>query len=64
FLGALAESLGAGWAVFVGGAVYLFAIAVTLLWQPRVRRLDGAALQAPSSEPDAAAEGGQPLATR
>ena len=64
FLGALAESLGAGWAVFVGGAVYLLAIAVTLLWQPTIRRLDGGALQAPVADGDAAAAEGQPLAAR
>lgn len=53
FLGALADTTGGGWAVTVGGAVYLIAIAVTLLVQPAIRGIDGRFLQS-GAEPDAA----------
>lgn len=69
FLGALAESMGAGWAVTTGAGVYLLAIGITVLAKPKLLALDGSALQAqpeetvspasPVSETDA-----QPLATR
>ncbi|MGE0625060.1 MAG: MFS transporter [Pseudomonadales bacterium] len=70
FLGSLAESLGADWAVITGAGIYLLAIGVTVLSQAKLRSLDGGALQADEEaagieKPDASTEQGpQPLTTR
>lgn len=65
FLGGMADSLGAGWAVITGAAVYLAAVALTTLAKPSIRNLDGRALQSPppSTEPPGVAED-QPAAAR
>ncbi len=59
FLGALADSLGAGWAVITGSGIYLLAIAMTTLAKPTIRNLDGRTLQTGSPEDE-----GQPAAAR
>lgn len=61
FLGGLAEFVGAAWAVAIGGAIYLVGIITTAFAQPKIRNLDGRALQ---SEPPPEADSAQPLATR
>lgn len=61
FLGGLAESIGAVWAVITGCAIYLLGIVITALAQPMIRNLDGRALQ---SEPPPQSAPAQPLATR
>jgi MFS family permease len=58
FLGGLADSLGASWAVITGSAIYLIAIAATTLAKTEIRNLDGRSLQ--SSAP----EDSQPAAAR
>ncbi len=63
FLGSLAENTGAGWAVTTGAGIYLLAIAITVLTQPRLRELDGSTLQMPAEELEDRADA-QPLATR
>ncbi len=59
FMGALADSLGAGSAVLAGGVVYLVAIAFTAFRQRGLLTLDGRALQGHHQEGT-----GQALATR
>ena len=58
FLGGLADSLGASWAVITGSAIYLVAIVATTLAKPEIRNLDGRSLQ--TAPPDA----DQPAAAR
>lgn len=58
FLGGLADSLGASWAVITGSAIYLIAIAATTLVNSEIRNLNGQTLQ--TSAPDA----DQPAAAR
>jgi len=60
FLGALADSLGAGLALVAGGSIYLIAIGITTLTHRGIRNMDGGALQDQSADPADA----QPLATR
>lgn len=69
FLGALAESIGAGWAVTTGCGIYLIALLITVLIRGDLLALDGSTLQsssAPLTPGPADADGGetQPLATR
>ncbi len=59
FLGALAESVGAAWAIWTGAGIYLLAIASTALLKPQVRNLNGRTLQSAPDEGES-----QPLATR
>ena len=58
FLGGLAGSLGASWAVITGSAIYLVAIVATTLMKSEIRNLDGRALQTAAPEAD------QPAAAR
>ncbi len=58
FLGGLADSLGASWAVITGSVIYLVAIAATALAKPGIRNLDGRTLQTSAPEAD------QPVAAR
>ena len=64
FLGALADSLGAGWAVIAGSAVYLLAIMVTTLAKPSIRNLDGRTLQTSMPEEEEKSDQDQPAAAR
>lgn len=61
FLGALAESVGAAWAIWTGGSIYLLAIAITAFSQPQIRNLNGQALQATPAPEEGSA---QPPTTR
>ncbi len=58
FLGGLADSLGASWAVITGSAIYLIAIVATTLMKSEIRNLDGRVLQTAAPEAD------QPAAAR
>jgi predicted MFS family arabinose efflux permease len=58
FLGGLADSIGASWAVIAGSAVYLAAIATTTLAKAEIRNLDGRSLQSSAPAED------QPVAAR
>jgi MFS family permease len=58
FLGGLADSLGASWAVITGSAIYLIAIVTTTLAKSEIRNLDGRSLQTPPPDSD------QPVAAR
>jgi len=62
FLGALADSIGAGWAVIAGGVIYLIAIGITGTSQPAIRGLDGSALHTETGSGED--QGTQPAATR
>ncbi len=63
FLGALADSLGAAWAVVTGAGVYLIAILIATLIRSDLRDLDGRTLQ--STPPEASeGESDQPAAAR
>lgn len=61
FLGALAESVGAAWAIWTGCGIYLLAIGITALLKPQVRNLNGRTLQ---SAPAPGEEESQPLTAR
>lgn len=63
FLGGLADSIGAGWAVITGAIVYLIAIAVTARSKPRILNLDGRTLQSTPTAPPGAPKD-QPAAAR
>jgi MFS family permease len=63
FLGGLADSIGAGWAVITGALVYLIAIAVTARSKPRILNLDGRTLQSTPTAPPGAPKD-QPAAAR
>jgi MFS family permease len=60
FLGGLADSMGAGWAVVAGSAIYLIAVMVTTLAKPSIRNLDGRELQSTPQQPSET----QPAAAR
>jgi MFS family permease len=66
FLGGLADSLGAAWAVITGSGIYLLAIAITILAKPTIRNLDGRTLQtaAPAEETGEQTGRDQPAAAR
>jgi MFS family permease len=60
FLGGLADSMGAGWAVVAGSAIYLVAVMVTTIAKPTIRNLDGRELQSTPQQPSET----QPAAAR
>ena len=66
FLGALADGLGAAWAVIIGSGVFLLAIAATTLGKPSIRNLDGRSLQTtlPGESATGKSANDQPAAAR